>query len=41
MREGKIEADLTELKGEVDESIIRQMSESMNYRLYSNEENLW
>lgn len=31
----RIDADLTELKGEVDDSIIKQMSESMNYRLHS------
>jgi len=31
----RIDADLTELKGEVDDSVIKQMSESMNYRLYS------
>lgn len=31
----RIDADLTELKGEVDDAIIKQMSESMNYRLYS------
>jgi predicted ATPase len=31
----KIDADLSELKGEVDDSVIKQMSESMNYRLHS------
>ena len=31
----RIDGDLTELKGEVDDSIIKQMSESMNYRLHS------
>jgi len=31
----RIDADLGELKGEVGDSIIKQMSESMNYRLHS------
>ena len=31
----KIDSDLHDLKGNVDDSIIRQMSDSMNYRLHS------
>ena len=31
----KIESDLGDLKGQVDDSIIKQMSDSMNYRLHS------
>lgn len=35
----KIEGDLSELKGVVDDSIINQMSESMNYSLYQMRKN--
>lgn len=35
----KIDADLSDLKGEVDDSIIRQMNDSMNYSLYEMRKN--
>ena len=31
----KIERDLFDLKGDVDDSVIKKMSESMNYKLYA------
>lgn len=36
---GKIALDLSELKGQVDDSIIERMSESMNYSLYQMRKN--